>query len=396
MKQLPGQLSIFDLDMPCGKMFPEHLAATKERILGSSSKNSAKSQTKQPMFLDLRKGSGTLVGASWGMGIPSRGECLMRDFGESPREEEESGLSQILEENVPLKYYLSAKACEGVLRRAKKRGKELPEILKTALQQQIERWEKYGSPMPLIFQSCKCVYPKTTRSLTARADSSPCIDRGQEMIVQYLGVDVYNYSITKNIAKTLNSVSSDSDHVPCVVQCYDARGNGDGNVVPTITGDHNHRISDYTAVVCETLGFNHLNGSKAASNAETLNGSPTLRSNSPTSAVIAYCYSQDAYDKYTESKQSATLTRQGKEGGGKGPLVQENMSGTIACGNDQILFEQEKSFYVVRRLTPLECCRLQGMPDWWCKDVPHSDAQEYKMWGNGMALPNALYIMEGF
>ena len=88
--------------------------------------------------------------------------------------------------------------------------------------------------------------------------------------------------------------------------------------------------------------------------------------------------------------------RQGKEGGGKGPLVQENMSGTIACGDDQILFEQEKSFYVVRRLTPLECCRLQGMPDWWCKDVPHSDAQEYKMWGNGMALPNALYIMEGF
>ena len=88
--------------------------------------------------------------------------------------------------------------------------------------------------------------------------------------------------------------------------------------------------------------------------------------------------------------------RQGKEGGGKGPLVQENMSGIIACGNDQILFEQEKRIYVVRRLTPLECCRLQGMPDFWGKDVPHSDAQEYKMWGNGMALPNALYIMEGF
>lgn len=43
----------------------------------------------------------------------------------------------------------------------------------------------------------------------------------------------------------------------------------------------------------------------------------------------------------------------------------------------------------------LECCRLQGMPDWWCADIPHSDAQEYRIWGNGMALPNALYIMEG-
>ncbi len=49
----------------------------------------------------------------------------------------------------------------------------------------------------------------------------------------------------------------------------------------------------------------------------------------------------------------------------------------------------------VRRLTPLECCRLQGMPDWWCNDIPHSDSAEYKMWGNGMALPCALYVMEG-
>lgn len=417
MQQLPGQMSIFDLDMPCGKMFPEHSAATKEKISELSSKSFVKSKTKQPMFLDLRKENGTLVGASWGMGIPSRGECLMRDFGESPSEEEESGLSQILEANVPLKYYLSARACEGVLRRAKKRGKELPEILEEALKQQIERWEKYGSPIPLKIKSCKCVYPKTSRSLTARADSSPCIDRGQEMIVQ----------------------------------CYDARGNGDGKVVPTITGDHNSRIRDYTAVVCETLGFNHLNGSKAASNAETLNGSPTLRSNSPTSAVIAYCYSQDAYDKYTESKQSATLKATGGVYGGgsetlvcagfhpqagksagisfnaeesptlqvhkdaavcyclqgngidradtagcNGKGVKENESYTLNTVDRHAVCCEESTFYVVRRLTPLECCRLQGMPDFWCQDIPHSDAQEYKMWGNGMALPNALYIMEGF
>ena len=51
--------------------------------------------------------------------------------------------------------------------------------------------------------------------------------------------------------------------------------------------------------------------------------------------------------------------------------------------------------YVVRRLTPTECARLQGFPDDWCDGIPHTDAAEYKMWGNGMALPNALYIMEG-
>lgn len=48
----------------------------------------------------------------------------------------------------------------------------------------------------------------------------------------------------------------------------------------------------------------------------------------------------------------------------------------------------------VRRLTPRECGRLQGMPDGWCDDVPHKDAPEYKMWGNGMALPCVLYVFE--
>lgn len=50
---------------------------------------------------------------------------------------------------------------------------------------------------------------------------------------------------------------------------------------------------------------------------------------------------------------------------------------------------------IPRRLTPTECARLQGMPDWWCDDVPHADSAEYKMWGNGMALPCVMYIMEG-
>lgn len=51
--------------------------------------------------------------------------------------------------------------------------------------------------------------------------------------------------------------------------------------------------------------------------------------------------------------------------------------------------------YVVRRLTPLECCRLQGFPDDWCEGVEGSDSAQYKMWGNGIALPCALYVMQG-
>ena len=58
---------------------------------------------------------------------------------ESPKEERESTLSQILEETPHQKYYLSEKACLGILKRAEKRGKELPEILKTALIRQVQR-----------------------------------------------------------------------------------------------------------------------------------------------------------------------------------------------------------------------------------------------------------------
>lgn len=49
--------------------------------------------------------------------------------------------------------------------------------------------------------------------------------------------------------------------------------------------------------------------------------------------------------------------------------------------------------YIVRRLTPLECCRLQGFPDWWTDGVEGSDSAQYKMWGNGIALPCAADVL---
>ena len=65
------------------------------------------------------------------------------NFGESPSVARESTLSQILEANAPEKYYLSAKACAGILRRAEKRGKELPKMLKDALEEAV-RLEALG------------------------------------------------------------------------------------------------------------------------------------------------------------------------------------------------------------------------------------------------------------
>ena len=71
------------------------------------------------------------------MGGALLGEYMMHSFGESPKEERESHLSQILEEETLPKYYLSKKACQGILNRANKRGKQLPEVLEKALRDQI-------------------------------------------------------------------------------------------------------------------------------------------------------------------------------------------------------------------------------------------------------------------
>lgn len=64
---------------------------------------------------------------------------LTLNTGESPSGAVESTLSCLLETNVPMKYVLSAKACIGILRRANRRGRELPAVLQTALEQTIKR-----------------------------------------------------------------------------------------------------------------------------------------------------------------------------------------------------------------------------------------------------------------
>lgn len=67
-------------------------------------------------------------------------------------------------------------------------------------------------------------------------------------------------------------------------------------------------------------------------------------------------------------------------------------SGSRNCKEREYLIMANESLnrkYIVRRLTPLECCRLQGFPDWWCDGVEGSDSAQYKLWGNGIALPCA-------
>ena len=68
------------------------------------------------------------------------GDSLMLNIGESPSAESVSTLSEVLEVIVPLKYFLSATACNGILRRARNRRKPLPPLLENALQEQADFW----------------------------------------------------------------------------------------------------------------------------------------------------------------------------------------------------------------------------------------------------------------
>lgn len=58
-----------------------------------------------------------------------------------------------------------------------------------------------------------------------------------------------------------------------------------------------------------------------------------------------------------------------------------------------IVQEDDQKKYVLRRLTPVECARLQGFPDWWCDGANGSDSAQYKLWGNGIALPCACDVL---
>lgn len=133
------QMDIFGETHPdtwSGRTSPAHSQAMAAKTSAPSSKKRRTSSNQNALFLDLRTENGRTPDASWATDGPLHGAYTMRSFGESPSVAVESRLSQILEAEVHPKYYLSAKACEGILRRAERRGKELPPMLKDALERQ--------------------------------------------------------------------------------------------------------------------------------------------------------------------------------------------------------------------------------------------------------------------
>ena len=169
-------------------------------------------------------------------------------------------------------------------------------------------------------------------------------------------------------------------------------------------------------------------------------------------AYPTYCASKASFFTSAEEEVANTLVATDYK---DPPLINalqtasgKDVFGTISAsmGSKQWLGNQEafsgdyhivEPDYIVRRLTPTECARLQGFPDWWCDGLgtgnpteeemtfwrevfethrritgtstkpksdsqirkwledPHSDSAEYKMWGNGCALPNVYFVLSG-
>ena len=149
---------------------------------------------------------------------------------------------------------------------------------------------------------------------------------------------------------TLSTLQDQTLFQPVV---YDARGNGDGKIVPTITGDHENRITDYTAIAVERKTFN-----------------------------------EQSFSSYKESDKCSTLKAK---------------AGNIGNGSECLIAEKAIR-WIVRRLTPVECERLQGYPDDYTnigdwtdskgKKHKYADSPRYKALGNSIALPQWFWLVQ--
>lgn len=260
------------------------------------------------------------------------------------------------------------------------------------------------------------------------------------------------------IAKTLDTTypdpSKNQGGIAIVQVCYDDRGNRDGKTAPTITGDHNNRVTDYTALTLEPVYCLQGNGIDRSETAGC-NGKGWKEDVCYTLNTIdrpAVAYAMQGFGDYKESDAANGLKVRDYKGATDlvlecagidcrnmneypelYPTLQEKPNG----GQSLNFSGAVRIWYIVRRLTSTECARLQGFADRWgvpdhkddftdaecafwqeVRDTQaeisgrqkkqytkaqllkwynglYTDSAEYKMWGNGIALPTALYVMQG-
>ena len=178
-----------------------------------------------------------------------------------------------------------------------------------------------------------------------------------------------------------------------VMPTMNAFDNGDVRTTIIVFHPHYHDGARVQGETMNTLTSRMGTGGNNVSMVATIPIQGTIIGRSDTAGPQGKGYGEDGDPMYTLDSVSghgvATLMRmrEGKPGGGKGPLISEDKSLTIATSNDQTLLNKG----TVRRLTPVECERLQGFPDDWT--AGQSDSSRYKQMGNAVAVPVVEWVI---
>ena len=221
-----------------------------------------------------------------------------------------------------------------------------------------------------------------------RADTAGCNGKGVKEGVSYTLNTIDRpavYDARGNgegkIAPTVTAkYGTDGGNTPLV---YDARGNGNGDTTPTITGDHENRVTDYTALaVGFPLGFRPENVRAYNETATTLCNGTRPGSCNGVITIDRAAFNQGENAQYDFK------------------VDDEGVNSTVVSKGPSAVCSQSN----VRRLTPLECERLQGFPDGWTdigdytdtnsKKRKTSDSARYKALGNSIALPSWAWLLE--
>jgi len=193
---------------------------------------------------------------------------------------------------------------------------------------------------------------------------------------------------------------------------YDARGNGDGETVPTLTGDHENRVTDYTAICIGNGQVDQLRVSDKVGALNCMHDQQAIISidraafNQGENACYDINISDDGIAPSQVAKGpsaicAAVACRNGTENSDVNGTLQAKSTGGQSLNLNNVV----RYRYTVRRLTPLECERLQGFPDGWTdieewtdsKGKVHkecADTARYKALGNSIALPPWLYVLQ--
>ena len=407
--QCEGQMTIFDFlpQLQSGKMSQELSVQEfpKEEISDVSSRSWQESKTLKFQYLCLTKGNGCRQDVSKEMIGAYAGEPTMPNFGEFRSEEEESAsspvsttqmlmkssfncseepttprpskLSQILELNANPKYFLSAKACQGILRRAENKGRQLPELLDTTLRT----------------QSGLSVFKNEPENPAEEKDSS--LQKTES--AQWEQAPINTLSIEGNGARpshhgqgwsdgamyTLNAVEHHS--VLCVDQGAGKSGaNVSENITPTLATTHGGEPCIVDSPKCLNLwDIQSKHIQPESGKAEALY-SGECRGGGGESYVMQKIEPAIAFDR--------AAYNQGQNAQYNFSIEEELAQTIVAKGPGGVMHT-----HVVRRLTPMECERLQGYPDGWTdigewtdsmgKVHKPADSCRYKALGNSIALP---------